>query len=121
MTGPDKVEERQAGYNHDLRRLGAMPSLEPIEKRTYRAKVFKSGNSLALRLPAELKLTAGMEMNLRVEGDCYVVEPIDAPKRRFAIDKVWGSATGLEFIKPEDRLFEERPLSSVEGRTGGKP
>ena len=33
---------------------------------TYRAKVFKSGNSLALRLPKALGLEAGMEMELSV-------------------------------------------------------
>ena len=111
MTESDKVEERQARCRHNIRRLsGSMPWLKPIEKRDYRAKVFKSGNSLALRLPAELGLTAGMEMNLRVEGDTYIVEPVDVPKRLFNIDKVWGSATSLELIKPEDRLFEERVL-----------
>lgn len=93
-----------------------MPWLKPIEKRDFRAKVFKSGNSLALRLPAELGFSAGMEMNLRVDGDTYYLEPLDAPKRPFAIDKVWGSASGLELIKPEDRLFEERTLpTAVEG------
>lgn len=109
ITESNKVEDRQERYRHNIRRLaGSMPWLKPSEKRDYRAKVFKSGNSLALRLPAELGLTAGMEMNLRVEGNTYIVEPIDAPKRRFAIDKVWGSASALELIKSEDRLFEER-------------
>lgn len=115
MSKSDKVEDRQARYRHNIRRLaGSMPWLKPFEKREYRAKVFKSGNSLALRLPAELGLAAGMEMNLRVEGDTYIVEPVDAPKRRFDIDKVWGSATGLKLIKPEDRVFEERRQSTTD-------
>lgn len=109
MSDSGKVEDRQARYRHSIRQLaGSMPWLKPIEKRDYRAKVFKSGNSLALRLPAELRLAAGMEMNLRVEGDTYIIEPINAPVRRFAIDKVWGSASDLELIKPEDRIFADR-------------
>lgn len=115
MSESNKVEDRQARDRHNIGRLaGSMPGLKPTEKRGYRAKVFKSGNSLALRLPAELGLTAGMEMNLRIEGDTYIVEPVDAPKRPFAIDKVWGSANGLELIKPEDRLFEERPQPAAD-------
>lgn len=115
MTESNKVEERQARYRHNIRRLaGSMPWLKPIEKRDYLAKVFKSGNSLALRLPAELGLTAGMEMNLRVEGDTYIFEPIDAPRRLFNIDKVWGSASTLELIKSEDRLFDERALPGAD-------
>jgi antitoxin VapB len=90
---------------------GSAPWLKTKEVVHYRAKVFKSGNSLALRLPAGLGLEAGTEMDLRVEnGQFFSFEPTDAPKRKFNIDKVWGSATGLELIKPEDRVFEERPL-----------
>ena len=35
---------------------------------------------------------------------------MDRPKRKFNIAKVAGSATGLKYIQPEDRIFEERPL-----------
>ncbi len=120
MSESDKVEERQARYRQDNRRIAQATPLGPIDRRDYRAKVFKSGNSLALRLPAELGLTAGMEMNLRVEGDRYIVEPLDAPKRLFNIDKVWGSATSLELIKPADRLFEERVLPGADDPADGK-
>lgn len=91
----------------------SMPWLRPIaEKKRYRVKVFKSGNSLALRLPAGLKLKAGMEMNLEVEhGDQFSFEPVDRPKRKFNIAKVAGSATSLKPIADEDRVFEERPLA----------
>ena len=78
-----------------------------------RAKIFKSGNSLALRLPAALGLEAGMEMELTVQpGGGYLLNPVTAKKKKFNIEKVWGIAkgSGLQFIKPEDRIFEERPL-----------
>jgi antitoxin VapB len=76
----------------------------------YRAKVFKSGNSVALRLPKGLGLKEGTEMVVREEHSKYSFEPIERPKRKFNIAKVAGSATNLEFIKDEDRVFEERPL-----------
>ncbi|HYD38036.1 MAG TPA: hypothetical protein VEA60_10505, partial [Allosphingosinicella sp.] len=93
------------------RLLGSMPWLKPKDVKTFKAKVFKSGNSLALRLPAGLGLTAGMEMALRVEnGEHFSFEPAERRKRKFNVEKVWGSATGLELIKPEDRLFSDRRL-----------
>ncbi|WP_309621753.1 AbrB/MazE/SpoVT family DNA-binding domain-containing protein [Novosphingobium sp.] len=78
----------------------------------YRAKVFKSGNSLALRLPKELGMVEGSTMVLREERAGFHVEPAEPAKRKFNIDKVWGCAvgSGLQFIKDEDRLLEERPL-----------
>jgi antitoxin VapB len=78
----------------------------------YKAKVFKSGNSLALRLPKELGLKEGSTMVLREERAGFRLEQEDRPKRKFNIDKVWGCAvgSGLKFIEPEDRVFEERPL-----------
>jgi antitoxin VapB len=94
------------------RLYGAMPWLRPTPvKKRFRVKVFKSGNSLALRLPSGLDLKAGMEMNLEVEdGDLFTFEPVDRPKRAFNIAKVAGSATSLKPIADEDRVFEERPL-----------
>lgn len=79
----------------------------------YRAKVFKSGNSLALRLPKALGLEAGMEMELAVAADGeYSLKPADQPKRKFAIDKVAGSARKLKYVEPKSRLFEARPSAS---------
>jgi antitoxin VapB len=91
----------------------AAPVRNSSETAKLRAKVFKSGNSLALRLPASLGLEAGMEMELTVQsGGGYLLNPVPAKKKKFDIDKVWGCAkdSGLQFIKPEDRIFKERPL-----------
>jgi antitoxin VapB len=94
-----------------MRFFGSAPWLRTSEKKHYRAKVFKSGNSLAVRIPAGTKLTAGIEMDLTIEdGEYLSLEPIDGPKRKFNIAKVAGSARNLQFIKDDDRLFEERPL-----------
>lgn len=107
-----QVKEEQEEYRKRVGRLfGSMPWLKPKDVKTFKAKVFKSGNSLALRLPAGLGLTAGMEMELRVEnGEHFSFEPVQRQKRKFNVEKVWGSAAGLELIKPEDRLFSDRRL-----------
>ncbi len=77
----------------------------------YRAKVFKSGNSVALRLPKALGLTEGDEMRIvREDRATFKIEPVDKPKRKFNVAKVWGSAIDLKPIDPDDRQFAERPL-----------
>ncbi len=47
----------------------------------YRAKVFKSGNSLALRLPKALGLEEGTVMVLREERAGFLLEPEAAPRK----------------------------------------
>jgi antitoxin VapB len=90
---------------------GSIPDVKLREIRSFRARTFKSGNSLALRLPAGLGLEPGVEMELRVEdGQYYEFWPVETPKRKFAIEKVWGSAIDLQLIDAADRAFDERPL-----------
>jgi antitoxin VapB len=106
----DRLNEERRAFN--LRRVfGAAPRLKTIDKERHRTKVFKSGNSLAVRIPAGTKLSAGMEMDLVVEdGQFLSYEPVEQPRRKFNIAKVAGSATSLKRIEPEDRLFAERSL-----------
>ena len=76
----------------------------------YLGKVFKSGNSAALRLPKGLGIPEGTEVRMVKEARMtFRVEPVDAPKRKFNIDKIWGIGigSGLQLIKDEDRIFEE--------------
>lgn len=73
----------------------------------YKAKVFKSGNSLALRLPKELGLKAGSTMVLREEQKGYSIEPEDAPRRKIDISGFAGKAPGIKLAPRED--FQERP------------
>jgi len=119
MGKHDKVTSDAAEHRREFSRLfGSLPWLKARTKERYTAKVFKSGNSLALRLPAGLKLAPGMEMHLTVEDDVFFsFEPVEPPKRKFNIAKVAGSATGLEYIRDEDRLFEERALMWNEAGT----
>lgn len=79
----------------------------------YTAKAFKSGNSVALRLPKGLGVKPGEAAKIVQEDDAnFAVTLTDRPKRKFNIDKVWGIGKHLDlkFIEPEDRVFEHRPL-----------
>jgi len=73
----------------------------------YRAKTFKSGNSVALRLPKGLGIDEGIEMKVREEQGHYIVERVEQPKRKLDVDKFWGKAKGLHV--PERYDFDERP------------
>ena len=73
----------------------------------YRAKTFKSGNSVALRLPKGLGLTEGREMTVREEHGRYIVEPIDAPKKKIDLTGIAGSMPWLKPLPCED--FDDSP------------
>ncbi len=77
----------------------------------YPAKIFRSGNSMALRLPKALGLAEG-DMATIVQGEDgeLVIRLADRPKRKFNVGKVVGSVPGLRLIPDEERVFEERPL-----------
>jgi antitoxin VapB len=106
-----KDEERKAFQ----RATGSIPWLKSKDVQRFRTRTFKSGNSLALRLPVGVRLAPGMEIDLRVEDGVYgSFEPVDEPKRKFNIDKVWGSASDLTPIDPEKRSLDTRPLDGDE-------
>ena len=106
------------GENPEFMQLfGSAPHLNLTEKRHCRAKLFKSGNSLAVRIPAGTRLSPGMEMDMMIEDGQFVsLEPIDQPKRKFNIAKVAGSAKSLNYIEPDSRMFE--PRSSADDVAG---
>ena len=81
------------------------------DRSEYQSTTFKSGNSVALRLPKGLGVPEGTEVRMVQEAPMsFRVEPVNAPKRKFNIAKVAGSAKSLKYIRPEDRVFEDRPL-----------
>lgn len=73
----------------------------------YKAKIFKSGNSVALRLPKELGLKEGSTVILREEKNRFVFEPEEQPRRTIDISGFAGKAPGIKLAPRED--FEERP------------
>jgi antitoxin VapB len=60
-----------------------------------RAKTFKSGNSVALRLPKALGIKEGVEMKVREEHGRYVVEPVEKPKKKIDLTGIFGSIPTL--------------------------
>lgn len=81
--------------------------------REFTAKSFKSGNSVAIRMPAALGISPDREWTVTERDGEFVIRERTAPKRKINLEKIWGCAigSGLQPIKPEDRLFEERPLA----------
>lgn len=78
------------------------------ERAEWIGKVFKSGNSAALRLPKGLGVPEGTEVRLVQEAPMtFRVEPVTAPKRGIDVSGFWGKAPGLRLAPRED--FEERP------------
>lgn len=113
---------------NDMKRIspvmsgGVIPEVKSKQVKHFRTKTFKSGNSLALRLPATLGLAPGVEMELRVEdGQYYSFEPTATPRRKFAIDKIWGSATNLVPLDHSERQFAERAVWGDGGKPGPRP
>ena len=85
-----------------------------------RVKVFKSGNSLAVRMPAGLGLEAGMELELTAKPDGgYALDPITLPRRKIDISGFAGKAPELKPLPPEFKEFEERP-STIAAREAAR-
>jgi antitoxin VapB len=77
----------------------------------YVGKTFKSGNSVALRLPKGLGFKEGEQVRLvELTPGTVRVETVPAEKRKLNVDAFWGKATGLKLLSPEDRVFAERRL-----------
>lgn len=84
-----------------------------------RAKIFKSGNSVALRLPKSLGLKAGDEMVLHETRGGFVAEAASEKPRLIDLTGIAGSIPGLKPIAAKDRLFEDRELDWDLKRTNG--
>lgn len=75
----------------------------------YRAKIFKSGNSLALRLPKALGLKEGAEVVLREERHGFSVEPVNEAPKKIDLTGIAGAIPGLKPLTREEREFEASP------------
>lgn len=70
--------------------------------REYRAKVFKSGNSVALRLPKALGLKAGEEMVVREERGKFEFEPVEEKPDKIDLTGIYGAIPGLSRMIVEE-------------------
>jgi antitoxin VapB len=62
----------------------------------YIAKTFKSGNSVAMRLPKGLGIKEGVEMKVREERGKFIVEPVEAEPRMIDLTGIYGAIPGIE-------------------------
>lgn len=70
-------------------------------------KTFKSGNSVAVRLPKALGIEAGTEMRVREEHGKYVLEPVKKEPRKIDLTGIAGSMPWLKPLPRED--FDDSP------------
>lgn len=118
MNKPDSNLVRDARHHFDLTGATAtgnslVPAAKPI-----RVKVFKSGNSLAVRMPKALGLEAGMELELTTLGSGrYALSTIEPQRKTIDISGFAGKAPGIKLAPRED--FEERP-STIAAREAAR-
>ena len=82
-------------------------------------RTFKSGNSVAIRLPKALGIEPGTEMVVREERGRYVIEPVEKRPKRIDLTGIYGSIPDLKPLAPEERLMEPRDLDWGGKRLGG--
>ena len=86
----------------------------------FRARTFKSGNSVALRLPAGLGVEPGREMLVDGNAEEFAVKQVPEPKRRIDLTGIWGAAPGLRHLTAEEREFEDRPSDVARAEASAK-
>lgn len=69
-------------------------------------KTFKSGNSVALRLPKALGIGPGVEMTVREERGRYVVELVKPEPSKIDLTGIYGAGAGLKPLTDEEREIE---------------
>ncbi len=72
-------------------------------------RTFKSGNSVAVRIPASFGIPAGTPVTLREEQGRFIVEPVEAVRKTLDVDRFWGKAANMIHVPAPRQDFEERP------------
>jgi antitoxin VapB len=72
-------------------------------------KVFKSGNSVAVRLPKCLGVKAGTEVRVREDRGRYIVEPVEQEPKKIDLTGIAGSMPWLKPLTLKEREFEDSP------------
>ena len=72
----------------------------------YKAKSFKSGNSVALRMPAALGVEPGREWVVREEGGKLVIELIPEEPKKIDLTGIAGSVPGIKRLPFEGRELD---------------
>lgn len=83
----------------------------------YTAKSFKSGNSVAIRMPAALGIKPDLEWTVTEDAGELVIREKPAPKRRIDVSGFAGKAPGIKLAPRRD--FDERP-STIAARKAAR-
>ena len=75
----------------------------------HHAKSFRSGNSVAIRMPAALGIEPGAEWIVVEQDGGLVLRPKQLARRTIDVSGFAGKAPWLKPLPPELREFEERP------------
>lgn len=79
-----------------------------MDDEAYHGTTFKSGNSVALRLPKGMRIPEGTEVRMVKEAPMtFRVEAVEAPRKTIDISGFAGKAPGAKLIPHGD--FDERP------------
>lgn len=118
MEDPDHNRVRDMRHNFDLTGADAagknlVPAAKPL-----RVKVFKSGNSMAVRMPKALGLEAGMELEAAIaRNGTLELRRVEPPQGKIDISGFAGKLPGFKPAPRED--FEERP-STIAAREAAR-
>jgi antitoxin VapB len=83
----------------------------------YTAKSFKSGNSVAIRMPAALGVKPDSEWTVVEENGELVLRPKATVQRNIDVSGFWGKCPGVMLAPRED--FEERPSTIAARKVAG--
>ncbi len=75
----------------------------------YPARSFRSGNSVAIRMPAGLGVEPGLDWTVVEQGEDLVLRRKQPARRTIDVSGFAGKAPWLKPLPPELREFEERP------------
>lgn len=78
-----------------------------MNKPIHHTKAFKSGNSVAVRLPKALGVEAGTELVVRDEDGRLVIERAEPPRKLIDLTGIYGSVPGFKQYTREEREFDE--------------
>lgn len=81
------------------------------------ARSFRSGNSVAIRMPMALGVEPGMDWTVEAQGNDLVLRPRQAPRRTIDVSGFAGKAPGIRLAPRDD--FEERPSTIAARKAAG--
>lgn len=83
----------------------------------HNARSFRSGNSVAIRMPSVLGVEPGVDWAVVVQGDDLILSRKQPPRRTIDVSGFAGKAPGIRLAPRED--FDERPSTIAARKAAG--